>query len=411
MGTNKAKEEKKQYDIATIHDGFAKNIESLRIFVSNLAPEVRKHDRALIKKADKALKGLTKIIRLHKNDLKKKQNEKEKFKLTDKEISQLVSISKDLPRMPPYNVELLYKSAFVMVISYFDFFLSDLIHFYYQTYPKSLSGKEISLTLSELELCSDIPEATDFIINKELESVTYKSLDDQIRYFENNLGIDCKKSIIGWVRIKEAMERRNLIVHNNSKINRRYLRNADFSVIPEKTKDPKEGDEISIEEDYFMTVLHEIFVAGVILVQCCWRKWKKDDINPADKILISSLYDALSKEEWAVAERLGLFSKECDVYNEESRLYLNINYLQSLKWQNKKEELEKELNKFDASGLSPKYKLAIYALKSDSKNFYKNIKKAIISDDLKKDDFMEWPLYREFRKDPDYEKKIEEAFA
>lgn len=348
---------------------------------------------------------------MHKNDLKKKQNEKEEFKLTDEEISQLVSIAKDLPRIPPYNVELLYKSAFVMVISYFDFFLSDLIHFYYQTYPKSLSGKELSLTLSELELCSDIPEATDFIINKEVENVTYKSLDDQIRYFENNLGIDCKKSIIGWARIKEAMERRNLIVHNNSKINRRYLKNVDFSVIPEKTKDPKEGDEISIEEDYFMTVLHEILVAGVILVQCCWRKWKKDDIDPADTILISSLYDALSKEEWAVAERLGLFSKECDVYNEKSRLYLNINYWQSLKWQNKKEQLEIELNKFDASGLSPKYKLAIYALKSDSKNFYKNIKKAIISDDQTKDDFMEWPLYREFRKDPDYEKKIEEAFA
>lgn len=159
-----------------------------------------------------------------------------------------------------------------------------------------------------------------------------------------------------------------------------------------------------------MAVLHEIFIAGVILAQCCWRKWKKDEIMSADTLLIRSIYDALVKEEWATAERLGLFSKECDVCNDRNRLYLNINYWQSLKWQNKSQELEKELEKFDVSGLSPIYVLSLSALKSDGKSFHKNIKKAIISDNLKKEDLMEWPLFREFRKDPHYEKGIEEEF-
>ena len=410
MGTNKVKEQKKQYDLDRIHNSFTENIESLRVFVSNLAPEVRKHDRILIKKTERASKDLTKLIGLYKNDLERKESEKAEFKLTDEQVSRIISITRNLPRMPPYNVELLYKSAFVMLISYLDFLISDSIHFYYQTYPKSLSGKELSIALSELELCSDISEATDFIINKEVEKVTYKSLDDQIKYFENNLNIDCKKSIIGWSRIKEATERRNLIVHNNSRINRRYLTNVDLSLIPEKTKDLKEGDQISIKENYFMAVLHEIFIAGVILAQCCWRKWKKDEIMSADTLLIRSIYDALVKEEWATAERLGLFSKECDVCNDRNRLYLNINYWQSLKWQNKSQELEKELEKFDVSGLSPIYVLSLSALKSDGKSFHKNIKKAIISDNLKKEDLMEWPLFREFRKDPHYEKGIEEEF-
>ena len=64
MGTNKVKEQKKQYDLDRIHHSFTENIESLRVFVSNLAPEVRKHDRILIKKTERASKDLTKLIGL-----------------------------------------------------------------------------------------------------------------------------------------------------------------------------------------------------------------------------------------------------------------------------------------------------------------------------------------------------------
>ena len=122
------------------------------------------------------------------------------------------------------------------------------------------------------------------------------------------------------------------------------------------------------------------------------------------------MYDALSQKKWTVAERLGLFSKECKVSSERNRLYLNINYCQSLKWQNKKDDLGKNLEKFDTSTLSPKYILALCALKSDKHNFYKNIEGAIIVDEMKEEDFMEWPLFRELRKKPDYEERIKSAF-
>jgi len=223
--------------------------------------------------------------------------------------------------------------------------------------------------------------------------------------------LTAKKNIINWNIINEMIERRNIIVHNDSKINRRYLKNVDLPVIPEKTKDLKEGQKIIIKEDYFMAVLNEVVIAGTILIQCCWRGWEKDDISDADEELIRNIYDALCEEEWRIAEKLGLFSKECEVYNEQHRLYLDINYCQSLKWQNKKKELEKELEKFDESSLRPIYVLALSALKSDRDKFYKNIKKAITIDRLKKKDLMEWPLFRELRKDPNYEKKIRNILA
>ena len=89
---------------------------------------------------------------------------------------------------------------------------------------------------------------------------------------------------------------------------------------------------------------------------------------------------------------------------------LDVNYCQSLKWQGKKKELDEELKKFDISALSPKFALALYALTSDRDRFYKNVEHVITVDKMRETDFMEWPLFREMRKDPDYEARIKTVF-
>jgi hypothetical protein len=188
------------------------------------------------------------------------------------------------------------------------------------------------------------------------------------------------------------------------------LTSVDLSQIPEKTKELKEGKQIRVTEGYFRSVFEEICVSGLVLLQVCWRKWEKDDTSSADSRLNQDIYDALVKENWTRAERLGLFSKECKAKDQANRLTLDINYCQSLKWQGKKKELEEELKKFDISALSPAFALAVHALKSDRKSFYNGVKKAIIADRISEEHFMEWPLFRELRQDPDYEDRIKTTF-
>jgi len=206
------------------------------------------------------------------------------------------------------------------------------------------------------------------------------------------------------------VERRHIVVHNDCKINRRYLTSVELSQIPEKTKDLKEGMQVRITEKYFKTVFEEICVSGLVLLQVCWRKWERDDTASADQHLVTDIYDALAKEDWTCAERLGLFSKECKVKDQASRLVLDVNYCQSLKWQGKKGELDEELKKFDISALSPKFALALYALRSDRDSFYRNVENAIRVDKMSKEDFNKWPLFRELRKEPDYLTRIEKVF-
>jgi len=419
MGIDKKQKGKEKYDIEIIHHNFTENLKALRLFIMNLSPIVKKHDKRVMQGISKTLEEALKVAGVSKNELKTKKKGEIKLKLTkmtEKQRSQFIDqltdlLRSNLPILTSLQTQLLYKSSFVMLISYFDFLISDLIHYFYQSYPEALSDKELSITFKELKLYDTLTGVMDYIINKEVDKVLYTNLEDQKKCFKNYLKIDVKENIIHWNKINEAIERRNIIVHNNSEVSRRYLKNVDLSVIPEKKRDLSEGKEITVNEKYFITVLDEIFIAGVILIQCCWRKWKKNDVDMADSLLIEDIYDALSKEKWAVAERMGSFSKECKVKDQSSRLILDVNYCQSLKWQGKKNELEEELKKFDVSALSPKFALALYALRSDRYSFYRNIENAITVDKLAEKDFMEWPLFRELREDPNYEQIIKMAFA
>lgn len=409
MAQNRKKGKREKYGIDTIHLSFLTNLKGLKTFVSHLTPVVIQHDKALLKRTIKDLEKALKIVGIPKSDMKGRKVKKTKLKATQEQQNQFLSVIRKwlhVFSLPLHNFELLYKSTFVMLICYFDFLISDLIHYYYQVYPESLSGRELTMTLNDLNVCRDIGEARDYLVNKEVESILYKSLPDQRRYFVNQLKIDDKANIINWSKINEAVERRNVIVHNDSIINRRYLKNVDASLIYVIKENMKEGQKIDINEDYFSKVFDEIYLAGIILIQCCWRKWKKDEISSADTHLIDSVYNALLEERWAIAEKLGLFARECKVNNERNRLCLDINYCQSLKWQNKKDELESELKKFDVTSLKPVYVVALCALESNHDGFYKNLKQAILAGNLTKDDLVEWPLFREFREDPNYAQKV-----
>ncbi len=403
---DKKKKNKGQRPLSLIHQSFKSNFRDLMLFVNNLIPIVTQHDKSTMEKIKLLTDRLFQIAGISVEELKRRK----KFKLAKGQAISFIKVSQEIPRLGGPQVALLYKSSFVLLISYFDFLLSDLIHYYYQEFPEALSGKDLSLTLSDLKACGDLDEAIKCVVNKEIDKVLYANLVEQKRYFQNNLKIDLKENIINWNTVNEAIERRNIIVHNDSKINKRYLSNIDRASTPEDKKKLKEGSQVSISEEYFTNIYEELLVAGTMIMQGCWRKWEKDALNLADTELISDIYGALSEERWKVAERLGIFSKEFKMSNERNRLYLDINYCQSLKWQNKERELKKEIENFDISILSPKYVVAIAALKSDKKKFYENIEKAIKVDEMEKEDFMEWPLFRELRKDPDYEENINKLF-
>jgi len=407
----KKKEKPREGNPQVILDRLVDNLRSLEVFVRNVAPVALKHDKRAKRQEEEVIKRIKRVLIASRAESARKGGKGGPKEIGIEELKKIISAARALPRLPAAQAKLLYRSSFVMLVSYLDLIVSDLIHCYYGMHPEALSGKELSITLEELKVCKEVNEAIDLLVSKKVERVLYGGLEKQKEFLKVDLKIYLEDKGIRWNVINEAVERRNIIVHNDSRINRRYLENVDLSVVPEKRSEVKEGTQVNITEKYFEEILKEIIIVGHILVQCCWRKWKKDDANNADKSLINGMYEALIQEDWDVCERLGLFSKGYETKEASSKLYMDVNYCQSLKWQNKNEELERELEKFDVSTLSPKYRMSVCALRSDREGFYANVESAIAVDDMMEMDFMEWPLFRELRKDSEYETKIKEAFG
>lgn len=406
-------------NLKRIIDSFTNNLESIRVFVNKVEPVAIAHDKrvskqiATIKSGIKEIISSSGIVTVEKGDTPIKNIEipEERLEQTVEGIINILMDYKKLPRITMAQLELLYKSSFVMLISFFDYILYDIIHCYYKMYPERLPDKELSIKLSELKLCADCDEAIDVILKNKVDSIIRSGLKDTKKHFKKYLQIDLREKIINWDIINEAIERRNIVVHSNSIVDKKYLRNVNFSVVPEKRKEIREGKQLSVTAEYFKRAYDEILIAGVILVQSCWRKWMKDDLDNADTSLIASIFELLMREEWSVAERIGFFSKDIKVYDAANRYILDINYCQSLKWQGKKAALGVELNKFDESNLSPRDKVALSALKGDKEGFYKNMEKVVAIGKITEEDFHSWPLFRELRQDVEYDERIKKAFS
>jgi hypothetical protein len=407
---SKKQTDKKEYEINNIITSFSNNLAGINLFVKNVTPIAESHDRQTTEHVENVFRNALTIAGITDDMIKDGKVNFDIHALSNAQKKDFIKCLSGLPRFTPPQLDLLYKSSFVMLLSYFDFLLGDLIRYFYHCYPESLSGKDLSLSLDDLRTCCNVDEAMDLLINNRIESLLYQNLDMQKKHLKEYMKIEINEDFINWNTIKEAVERRNIIVHNNAQINRRYLQNVDLSVFPEGKKKFKENEKISIDPKYFTTVSDEISITGIVLSQNCWRKWKKEEAEIADRNLNDLIYDFLKNERWPNAERLGLFSKKCEIHDAEIKLYIDINYCQSLKWQNKKAMLEKELTKFDESTLSPIYKIAIYALKSDKDRFYGCVDNAITVDKIKETDFFEWPLFRELREDPNYSEKIKASF-
>ncbi len=71
MTTKKVKKKKEQLDFTDTHRNFTGNLDSLEVFIKNVAPIAEKHDQAAKKKMDKFAKQMFKIFGLPKGKIDK----------------------------------------------------------------------------------------------------------------------------------------------------------------------------------------------------------------------------------------------------------------------------------------------------------------------------------------------------
>jgi len=370
------KEEHKLEGVAAIGYNFTTNQEALSDFVNTLSPIAKQQDETGIGRITEGITSVLTELGYSESQLKARKDEKlgkpENPPLISKEDAghRLLTIARALIPLTVPKQMTLFRSAFVMLNSNFDQLIADLISYFYKEFPDALHSDN-SLTLSELQSCSDIDEAREFVTAKTVRTVTSGSLDQQMRFFRQTIKVTGFDEVVKWDVVSEAVARRNLLVHCGGIVNRSYLSEVPLEERPPDAKTAKIGSILVVPPQYFRDAFTEFFAAGMAVLQCCWRKWHKDERDEADGVLIDIMYRTLLKEDWKLAERIGELAASCKAADEENRLLLLFNYCISLKQLDRFDLLDKCIANLDVSAHRPKFRLAVAALRNDERNIYR----------------------------------------
>ncbi len=388
-----------------IRHAFNSNTKGIKKFVSHLKPVVEKADKSDSEEVIKALQLA------YKNAGIKFPTTKEESESITEEQKKAIYRNLKMPELTsPNQGYLLWKSNFVLLISAFEYLFADIISFYYKFYPNSALDKTVEVDISELKNCSSIDEYIDIVISNKIEVLLYKSIDKQLEFIEKDIKLDLERDLIDWEIIKEATLRRHLIVHNDCRVNKRYLKEANLNKVKDRSE-LKEGENVIITPEYFNRVYQELFLAGNLIIQNSFRKWLKKYEQIANLDLIDLTFEGAKDHEFIVAEKIGKYSKRHNSFNNDFHFRINMNYCLALKGQGKIEELEKEIKQIDISNLSPIFIVAYHALQNNKTNTLKHLQNAKIVDKLEWSFIETWPLFEGLRNDKDFMEKAKKVFS
>jgi len=200
---------------------------------------------------------------------------------------------------------------------------------------------------------------------------------------------------------KEIYYRRNIIVHNEGKINKRYLKSVD----QQYKKDIKEGQELICDKTYldfaFTTVTKLIFFLYYGILQ-------KYDNEACFIDEISNLaFKRLEDEDYEIAKTMyDIISKNKNIEFLD-RMMAKINYLNALKQLGDLKTLTEELKLLDVSIATDNFKIAKLCLQNNNTQIYKMLSKTY-PESFNAESIKNWPIFIDFRKSQEYIKFCEE---
>lgn len=296
-----------------------------------------------------------------------------------------------------YQTELLHNNALISLVSSTEWFLSQLLHKYYDAFPESAGIKGRSLTLKELQEIGTVEEAREYLLEEHIEGVLRGSFSEWMEFLKASLHLSMSYVDEFRDQMVEVYQRRNLLVHNGGIVNGIYLNKVPESVRPAV----KVGHPIALTHSYLDTSI-STFERCFILIGL--ELWKKLDPGSEDRAHIANqiTYSHLISERWEIAESISFFSMNDKKIPESFQLYGQVNYWQALKWSGRFDEVRSDIERTDFSAKQEIFVLAQAALLDDVDRFFSLLPSIVGGGKLTRSQLEEWPLFALMRQSDKY---------
>jgi hypothetical protein len=411
---------------------FNENIIGLRDFISLIGPFIEEHHDKAVKEHQLVLDAfeIAKKIEVEKDESQKTELinqiknvfdgqiikaiplDKENFKkegestddIPDFAIAVPVSLNPRIdhamkaPRKTNYQKELLYKNAFIGLLSSVEWFYSQVLHYYYDKHPEAAGIKKKTMTLEDLKTFGTVLDAEKFLIDSKIEEVFRAGFDAWMDILKDEVKLKLPYVKPFFNELLEVYQRRNLLVHNGGMVNSIYI----SKVASEISKDIKIGDKLPITSEYLENAICKLHIVFTLIAAELWKKLEPNEESRAD-ILNSIAYKNMNQGRWEVAEWLSCFIKDDESLKSRVKTVGQLNFWLSRKKRGNKELVIGEVLKADFTDKSLRYQLAISALTDNKEEFFELLPETLRTKSLEIEELLEFPIFDEMRNLSEFE--------
>lgn len=247
-------------------------------------------------------------------------------------------------------------------------------------------------------ISKNIEDLTNELINQEVEKLMY-AVSETIEKANQTHKLKLEKYQDIWSAYVELDLRRNIIVHNEARVNQQYL-----SGLPKEYTKPNDGTQLICDDIYIFKSIEVLIKFAYLLYYLI------SDGETQLSFLDSIAFDFLNSEKWDIA----LFSYDLllaipTLTNVEKTIY-QINRLNAKKHIDGLESIKKEIEQFDVSGMENRYLIAKKLLLEE----HQEVNELLKIDYPTSFDFemiQTWPIFIEYRKSDEYRAFIDEHQA
>jgi hypothetical protein len=326
-------------------------------------------------------------------------------------------------KQPPYLLALRrhYESAHIAeimshtmllsLISQYDAFVGQLLRCLLAEQPELLKRSEKPLVWSDIADLPSLNEVRSLVVEREVENLLKQGHVDQLADLERRLSIETLRKFDELGDLVEIAERRNLVAHTGSKISIQYVRQCQkYNVRP----GGRPGEIIVIDNEYFAHACNTVITVGVKLAQTVWRhvlgKNKDALVNP-DSHLAYVTYTLLVHEDWLLAQKLLRYATDLKIHSSDQRKYVFVvNYAQTFKWLGNSQSCAELLLPVEWGALDIAFRISAAVLRDDFDEAGELMENAAYTRQVARSAFEHWPIYREFRRTPQFAEAYRKAY-
>jgi len=269
-------------------------------------------------------------------------------------------------RFPVNRGQMLLNTSLINLITLFESMQGEVLRTYYGTYPGAVPGDDLRFSFKELKAHGSFEQALSAMIDHEIDGFMRRSLDDWRTFYKRAIKFDLSKGSVPWTEFVELYQRRNVVVHNNSRASRQYLNN----VSPAQRNGVEINMPLAVTPEYLHRAVETLLAFGLRLINSMWSKTDTGGSELRIALMDTATLRLLNDQRWrAVQLFLQDFLEEEEHFGSADRLNVQISLWLARKQLGGLDSVRAELEAFDHAVAGERFSAQVYALLEDMEKF------------------------------------------